>query len=294
MDSIRVSTATASLLELADWDLETAPTTLYFMLGERCHGMCSYCTQGGPSLSRVRWPRFSLDDVAARMPAPAERVCLQTRYYPGVTDDVVAVVASLDSHLPVSVSMNPVERAVLERLHAAGIERVGIGLDCCTPNLFSRLKRDVPSWEQYLQGLQDARDIFGTATAHLIIGLGESDSDAVAIMQWLAQRDIRIALFAHHPLRGGTAPPVERYRYLQLVRYLVERGRYDDSAVSDASLQDVAAAARTPGCPGCNRPFYTERVRGPLYNYPHPLSPAEQHRVKKEVEAYVRLCNTHQ
>ena len=29
---------------------------------------------------------------------------------------------------------------------------------------------------------------------------------------------------------------------------------------------------QTPGCPGCNRPYYNERPGGPMYNYPHPLS----------------------
>jgi len=286
---IRVSAATASLLGLADWDLAVEPTTLYFMLGERCHGRCSYCTQGGSSLSRVRWPRFPLDDVAAHLPGGAERICLQTRYYPGVPDDILDTVESLDGTLPLSVSMNPVARAKLEQLRAAGVDRVGIGLDCCTPDLFSRLKHHVPSWKQYLQGLRDARDVFGRATAHLIIGLGESDRDAIGMMQWLTRHGIDVALFAHHPLHEGTPPRVERYRYLQLIRFLIEQERYGgEEAVADASMQDVAAAARTSGCPGCNRPFYNERVRGPLYNYPRPLTRAEQNRAMNEVHHYAR------
>ena len=287
MDQIRVSAASAALLGLADWELAVKPSTLYFMLGERCQGQCSYCTQGGASLSRVRWPRFPLDDVAAGMPSEAERICLQTRLYPSVLDDVVAVVERLDSTLPVSVSMNPVERSDMARLRRAGVDRAGIGLDCCTPELFNRLKDGVPSWQRYLQGLRDARDIFGAATAHLIVGLGETDSDAVAMMQWLARRDIGIALFAHHPVHGGQRPSVERYRYLQLARYLIVQGRYD-GGITDVSPRDMAMAARTSGCPGCNRPFYTERVRGPLYNYPRPLSEVEQHRAVKEVHHYAR------
>ena len=289
METIRVSAATAARLRLAGWDITVEPTTLYFMLGEQCHGRCSYCTQGGASLSRVRWPRFQLDDVAARLPAGAKRVCLQTRYYPEVMDDILSAVESLDSTVPVSVSMNPVDRAHFAQLHAAGVDRVGIGLDCCTQKLFQELKHSVPAWEQYLQGLRDARDVFGTATAHLIIGLGETDREAIDMMQWLTRHDIHIALFAHHPLHGGASPPVERYRYLQLVRYLLEQGRYEDGVGANVSRDGVATAAQTSGCPGCNRPFYNERVRGPLYNYPRPLSKAEQNRAIEEVQKYVRL-----
>ncbi|MFO8133087.1 MAG: radical SAM protein [Thermoplasmatota archaeon] len=293
MDTIRVSAGTASLLGLADWNLEVEPTTLYFMLGERCHGRCSYCTQRGALLSRVRWPRFPFDDVAARLPGRAERICLQTRHYPGVVDDVVRLMDALDGNPPVSVSMNPVERETLEKLHEAGVGRVGIGLDCCTPELFKTLKHKVPSWKQYLQGLQDARDVFGAATAHIILGLGESDRDAIEMIQWLTRHDIQVALFAHYPLHGGTRPSVERYRYLQLVRHLLEHGRYNDTLMTDVSPGDMAAAARTSGCPGCNRPFYNERVRGPLYNYPRPLTRAEQNRASKEVQSYVRLHRAH-
>ncbi|HHH84283.1 MAG TPA: radical SAM protein, partial [Thermoplasmatales archaeon] len=44
MDRIRVSAATASLLELTKWDVAVKPTTLYLMVGERCNGTCRYCT----------------------------------------------------------------------------------------------------------------------------------------------------------------------------------------------------------------------------------------------------------
>jgi len=35
------------------------------------------------------------------------------------------------------------------------------------------------------------------------------------------------------------------------------------------------------GCDGCNRPYYNERPRGPMYNYPRPLN-------KKEVLAAIQ------
>ena len=35
----------------------------------------------------------------------------------------------------------------------------------------------------------------------------------------------------------------------------------------------------TSGCPGCNRPYYTSRPTGPIYNYPKKLNERE----KKEI-----------
>ncbi|MEA1905235.1 MAG: radical SAM protein, partial [Candidatus Hadarchaeota archaeon] len=40
---------------------------------------------------------------------------------------------------------------------------------------------------------------------------------------------------------------------------------------------------RTSGCPGCNRPFYNESPRGPIYNYPKKLSPEEIDMVREQL-----------
>ena len=34
-------------------------------------------------------------------------------------------------------------------------------------------------------------------------------------------------------------------------------------------------AFETPGCDGCNRPFYNETASGPIYNYPRKLTDEE-------------------
>jgi len=36
----------------------------------------------------------------------------------------------------------------------------------------------------------------------------------------------------------------------------------------------------TSGCPSCNRPFYNEKPRGPLYNFPRSLSAEEISQIK--------------
>jgi len=59
-----------------------------------------------------------------------------------------------------------------------------------------------------------------------------------------------------------------------------ERMRFESEQVVDFGIeQDVLHKSvrsgepfRTSGCPGCNRPFYNESPRGPIYNYPKKLS----------------------
>jgi biotin synthase len=41
----------------------------------------------------------------------------------------------------------------------------------------------------------------------------------------------------------------------------------------------------TSGCPGCNRPYYTSRPSGPIYNYPRALTE------KEKIEIYKLLYN---
>jgi len=294
MDKIRVSAGTASLLGLAKWDIAVKPTTLYFMVGERCNGACRYCTQGRDFLSRVRWPPFPIEDVISRISGRAGRICIQSLYYKGVVNDIVEVVEKLDAHIPISVSMNPTSRENMERLKKAGVERVGIGLDCCTEELFTKWKNNVPSWDDYMEGLKTAKEVFGNATAHIIIGLGESDEEAVEIMKMLFQQGIKVALFAYTPVHGGLPPDMGRYRAMQLARCLIEKGK-GDFVFKDGKFHEIYAdkicedAFLTSGCPSCNRPFYNERVSGPLYNYPRKLKDEEFKKAIDEVKKYVRI-----
>lgn len=300
MNEIRVSTATASLLGLKDWATDVMPTTLYLMVGNECKGACAYCTQGRDFLSRVRWPYFSLEEVEkkiSRLDGRVGRICIQSLYYDNVIDDIVEIAGKLEAYgIPISVSMNPTSRENMERIKNAGVERIGIGLDCCTEELFNKWKKNVPTWKEYLRGLDNAKEIFGNATAHIIIGLGESDEEAVNMMRYLFNKEINIALFAYTPVRGGSPPSMGRYHTIQLARYLMERGM-GDFAFENGNMVEMEIpegteyrdAFRTSGCPSCNRPFYNERAGGPMYNYPARLGNEEAEKTIEEVKKYVRI-----
>jgi biotin synthase len=315
---IRVSTGSAVLLGLEHRRMLAAPTTLYLMLGDACLGGCRFCTQSRASrsdprfLSRVSWPRYDLDAVVARLPSVqgVGRICVQTVKYAGLVPDLLATVAAVHaaSELPVSICMNPVSRATLARLRAAGAERVGVGLDCASEPTFNAMKPGF-SWARYRRFIDETLDVFGTGSVHLIVGLGDGDATLLRRVQEVHDRGVSVALFALTPVRGTaltcSPPPAGRYRALQLARHLIvqERATLADLRFEGERLVDIAVAPevvdralaagtafRTSGCPGCNRPLYNERPGGVMYNHPQPLTAQEKATVRQELRTYLPIA----
>jgi biotin synthase len=296
-DSIQVSSASASFLQLEEKSLAIMPTTLYFMIGDNCEGNCMYCTGGNQGLSRVKWPPFSVDEITKKlMKKKVGRICFQCLYYPNLLQDLLYMLPKFKPFgIPISLSLNPIQERDMRKVKRAGVERIGIGLDCCTEKLFNNLKKNIPSWNEYLRALDVARKVFGHATAHLIIGLGESDEETIELMENLSQKGIKIALFAFTPMKRNIPQlPIERYRAIQLARYWLERGngdfKFKNGTLHKMIVPHVENAFLTSGCPACNRPFYNERVRGPLYNYPRQLNSNELDVAINEVRKYVKVC----
>jgi len=214
-------------------------------------------------------------------------------------------------HLPISAAIPPLSSSSLEKLKEAGVERVAISLDAATPKLFQAVKgKEVGgpfSWEGHLHALEEAIAVFGPrhTTTHLIIGLGETEKEAVMRIQWLADRGITVGLFAFTPLPGTQLadrppPPIDSYRRLQLAHHLITRQltradrmtfnprthRIVGFGLSKDQLEDIVMDGRafqTTGCPWCNRPFYNEKPSGPLYNYPAPLTSKEIREVVRQL-----------
>lgn len=263
-------------------------------------------------LSRVSWPAFPWPDVKERLVATYSsgkfrRVCIQTVVYPAFQDDLLTTTTGILSaaKVPLSVALVPVGKKLMIKLHDVGVERVGIALDAVTPSLFSKIKgHEAPgpySWDGHWRALWDALSVFGRGrvSTHLIIGLGERVEEAISLMQRLHDAGITIGLFAFMPvegtkLSGYSQPDLLAYRQAQLARHLLVTGiaRHDTFAfdgatglVSSWGMQGGSLIAmikehqgvmfKTTGCPSCNRPYYTEHPRGPLYNHPGDLSPGE-------------------
>jgi biotin synthase len=242
-------------------------------------------------------------------------VCIQTLKYPGLLPDLHAVVEAIrvSTKASISVCMNPVAKSDLVALKEAGVERVGVGLDCATPATFETMKPGF-SWRAYQRFIADIAAVFGTGAVHLIVGLGDSDLALVRRIQMNFDARCYVGLFAFTPVRGTnleiSPPPIERYRAIQVARYLISNkmATMDDMAFENerlvaikrppSMLEDVlnrGTPFQTSGCPSCNRPMYNERPGGVMYNYPRPLKAQERHRAWEEVKRYLKLdsvdCN---
>ncbi len=314
---IRVSVGSAIVLGLLEGQLDAEPTTAYLMTYKagKCIANCGFCPQARGSLSkaellsRVTWPVFSSKSVLERIQsavadARIRRVCVQALNYTDVFVHLAAIVKAVTRHakVPVSISCQPLNSENIVRLAEAGAHCIGIALDAATEKLFDEVKGSVAggpySWESQFKLLRDAVEIFGkgNVSTHLIIGLGETEKEAVYVIQQCVDMHVSPALFAFTPVSGTKLenkpqPQIESYRRVQLARYLIvncasryENMRFDvhdriaDFSVKKETLKRVVETGEpflTSGCPNCNRPFYNEKPSGPLYNHPRSISSAE-------------------
>ena len=323
--NINVSIGTAGVLGLAEVAMDVAPTTAYLMLGGRCSMSCGFCAQARTShasalnLSRVTWPEFSLAQTINRLARAVERgvicrCCLQVTAGQGYYERTLGVVKAIKAAtgVPLDAAILPPTMDHVAELIAVGVDHIGFGLDAASEQVFHRVKGG--NWTRSLQLVEEtARRYPGRATAHLIVGLGETEREMVETIQALHDWGVIVGLFAFTPVRGTEMahvppPPLEAYRRMQAARHLIARGlaRADDFTFSpkgpwsfgtvpngpvrcprtkgrltDWGLPQLPAlladgvAFQTSGCPDCNRPYYNERPGGPMYNYARPLSPAE-------------------
>ncbi|MHA1385771.1 MAG: radical SAM protein, partial [Candidatus Helarchaeota archaeon] len=300
MDKIRVSVGTAAILGLLSLKLDAVPTTAYFMtfIPRKCYANCSFCPQARESktkieyLSRIQWPVFPLDDIVKGLSIEKakknfKRICIQALNYPELYQDLIFLIKKLRSSatIPISLSIPPLKRKQLEKLHQLGVNRVGIALDAATPELFSKIKgshnKGPYKWTEHMNTIRAALDIFGSynVTSHLIVGLGETEFEAASFLQSLYDQKVSTGLFAFTPIKGTdlqniSKPSIMRYRKIQLIRYLIinkkarledfkfdNEGNIIDFGMNSADIFNIIRSGQpflTSGCPGCNRPYYNE------------------------------------
>ena len=180
-------------------------------------------------------------------------------------------------------------------------------MDAVTEQLFRSIRSDVPhgglSWDNYWEIVHMARDIYGpwTVNCHTLVGLGESDHDLMTIFEDLLERQIFSYLFCFKPepdsnMAEHPRTPVQRWRRIQLAKFLLEEEGLDPSAFdydADGMLRQVRApedlvhrvvadghAFMTNGCPGpkgepgCTRPMGSWRPGEEPRDYPwRPAAP---------------------
>lgn len=292
------------MLGLINVELVEKPTTAYVLQYSEggCLGTCAFCPQSRLSssskdlVSRVSWPKVELGVLINALKAcgnPFARICVQNVIKEGFKEELLKIVEYIrDSgiRIPISVATTPVDGDFLRNLKELGVDYLGVGLDAASPRVFSLVKKPY-TWGDYIKFIKDSVNVFGRGrvNVHLIYGIGESEVEFVSAMEFLSSLGAEVSLFAFTPVRGIPLenlgrPKPHSYRKMQVLRYLLSKGvRVEDyicyvndkvylrsELLNDVieNLDKYLNAFITSGCPGCNRPFYNEGVRGPHYNYP--------------------------
>jgi len=295
-----------------------------------CTANCMYCGQARDivdqptckSLIRVSWPSYPLDKVieaakkAARKDRFVQRVCVSALTRKEAPKDLAEIVRKVKAGtgLKVSTLITPTvfKKKDLEAIKKAGAQNITIAVDCCTPELFDGLRgkktKGPHRWDRYLKGIKEAVEVMGkgrySVGVHLIMGLGETEEDAVRFIQRCYDLGAIVHLFSFYPEKGslmkaGVQPPLDSYRRMQLARHLIDKGlanaikmEFDDGKLVDFGVSQrildneirKGEAFETSGCPGCNRPYAnetpTQAEQGLLRNYPFPPTKEDVERIQ--------------
>jgi biotin synthase len=313
---VQMSTAAAITLGIMQGRMHRCSCTrclnLLLTYPEGCRANCAYCglarhreaerDYADRNFIRVDWPAVPMEqvvDIVARDGAasPFHRMCISMITHPRSDADTVSVLRRWTqrvdpSAIPVSILSNPttMTREDVKRLRDLGADIFTVALDAATPEIFDRTRgRGVQSphaWAKYWEILMDARDVFGPQKfgAHIIVGMGETEHEVLALVQRLVDLGGHSHLFCFFPEKGSLmdhlpATPRDQWRRVQLARYLIDyrgvrvehmrfdgAGRVVDFGLPQGELDaviDAGVAFRTSGCPGkfaedisaCDRPY---------------------------------------
>ncbi|EZQ07022.1 biotin synthase [Candidatus Acidianus copahuensis] len=278
-----------------------------------CKANCVYCGQArevsqGPeckTLIRVEWPLRKLDDVILRIKERQgdtryglQRICVGELAHPRASPDAIEITrrireSGIELQISELVTATYTFKTHMEEMRKAGANMIDVAIDAASKRVFDETRgkkvRSMHRWERYVQAIDEAVDVFGKMNAgiHLIIGLGETEKEAVEIMEYAHSRGAKISLFAFYPeqqtpMEKKKPVPLDVYRRMQLARWLIENdivmsssfvfdqeGKLIDIDIpNDLALEDLSPAFMTSGCPGCNRPYSNERPGGRLRNIP--------------------------
>ncbi|MCX8186943.1 MAG: radical SAM protein [Sulfolobales archaeon] len=344
-DFVRVSTAADIVLGYSSGKFyrNAFPFCINLLLhfSDGCKSNCLYCGQArgvtsAPicrSLIRVEWPLRELGDVIERLNGFIRsgcslrpyRVCVASITNPRAVEAEVEVIRRVfrGVGIPTSALITPTlfREEDMRDLREAGAERLGIAIDCASERVFEALRGrgagGTHLWGRYLQGIEEGVEVMGRGRVgiHLIVGLGETEEEAVKLIQLAHDLGAETHLFSFYPedgsyLSGWVRPPVGQYRRVQMARYLINTGlsRYEwmkfngvgqvtHYGVSEGVLEEVVESGLpfiTSGCPGCNRPYANERPTERPRNYPYIPRGREIQRIRRELMTYTPPQNNYQ
>jgi len=341
-DKIRVSLGSAVKLGLKRLKVDVLPTTCHLLTyhPDGCVGNCGFCPQSQYThhqlkdskqdqeyLSRIVWPAFKIDDVISlfRDKFPVfttskdgfQRICIQSLNYERFKTDIQMILNQLTNvtKIPISLALPPISAEEIQTYKDLGVDRICFALDAATPPLFESVKgykcEGPYTWAEHISLLEKSVEIFGRGrvSTHLIIGLGETEQEALHFIQNMKSKGILTGLFAFYPIaktrfENRTRPTIVNFRKIQLGRYGIDTQKWKLSdliftsnglltqfPLSSQELRTIISLSvpfETSGCPGCNRPYYTSSPREEQHNYPRKLTMSEQDTIFKELLPFCR------
>ncbi len=340
---VQLSTAAAMTLGIMPGRMHRCQCTrclnLLLTYPEGCRANCAYCglarhreaerDYADRNFIRVDWPAVPVQqilDIVARDAAasPFHRMCISMITHPRSDEDTVTVLSAWTRRIdprtiPVSILSNPttMSRDDVARLKDLGADIFTVALDAATPAIFDRTRgKGVQSphkWRKYWEILLAAREIFGPQKfgAHIIIGMGETEFEALELVQQLVELGGHSHLFCFFPEKGSLmdhlpATPRDQWRRVQLARYLMDyagvrleqmrfdgEGRVVDFGLPRAELDAVINAGiafRTSGCPGkfredvsaCDRP-YGDSPPSDIASFPFQPNGTDLRRIRRQL-----------
>jgi lipoyl synthase len=340
---VQMSTAAAITLGLMPGKMYGCGCTrclnLLLTYPEGCRANCAYCglarhreadrDYADRNFIRVDWPAVPMAEIVENVlrdgaSTPFHRMCISMITHPNSDADTVAVLkqwtAKIDpSVVPVSILSNPttMTREDVQQLRDLGSDIFTVAIDAATSEIFDRTRgkgvQSPHSWATYWNILEAARDIFGNQKfgAHIIIGMGETEYDALTLVQRLVDMGGHSHLFCFFPEKGSLmdhlpATPRDQWRRVQLARYLIDyrgvrvehmrfdhEGRVADFGVPPSEVEDIideGTAFRTSGCPGkfrtdisaCDRP-YGDSPPSNIASYPFHPAPADLRKIRHQL-----------
>jgi biotin synthase len=284
---------------------------------EGCVANCAYCglaktrpgSYGEKSFIHVDWPIYAMEAIAEAInhaPGYVQRTCI-SMITNGKCRSHTAEMANClkqTTKLPVSVLISPtiLKEEDLSDLKRIGVDKIGVAVDLATPELFELYRGSGVGgphrWDHYWDILDTGLRIFGTphVGAHLMVGMGETEAEMMALMDRLWQMGVENHLFsffaeAESRLADRPQPFWSHYLRVQLGRFLIEtgssryeemrfddQGRVEDFGVSPETLEEAILCGTpfmTTGCSGsngqvaCNRPFGNCLPDVKQWNYPY-------------------------
>ena len=345
---VQMSTAAAITLGIMKGRMYRCECTrclnLLLTYPEGCRANCAYCglarhreaerDYADRNFIRVDWPAVPLEETIAIVArdganSPFHRMCISMITHPRSDEDTVTVLRRwtdrIDpSAIPVSILSNPttMTREDVVRLRDLGADTFTVALDAATPALFDRTRgkgvQSPHTWRKYWEILMGARDVFGPQKfgAHIIVGMGETEYDALSLVQRLVDLGGHSHMFCFFPEKGSLmdhlpATPRDQWRRVQLARYLIDyrgvrldqmtfdaEGRVAGFGIAQADLDDVIDAGiafRTSGCPGkfaddisaCDRP-YGDSPPSDIASYPFQPNGRDLRKLRRQLRIVER------